>query len=98
MLRGFRITSEGSGSQKSMQMDQLEELVRLQRMGTGRGEMARLLGVSPNTERQYREILAAAGLLLGPVDALPELAALRAAVATHLGEKPAPQQTSSVHS
>lgn len=83
-------------SQKRTEMDQLQELVRLHRMGTGCREVARLLGISPNTERQYREILAAEGLLAGAVEALPELAELKAAVAKHLGEKRAPQQTSSV--
>ena len=83
-------------SQKRTEMDQLQELVRLHRMGTGCREVARLLGISPNTERQYREILAAEGLLAGAVEALPELAELKVAVAKHLGEKRTPQQTSSV--
>jgi len=83
-------------SQKRTDMDQLQELVRLHRMGTGCREVARLLAISPNTERQYREILAAEGLLAGPVEALPELAALKAAVGKHLGEKRTVQQTSSV--
>lgn len=61
------------------QMDQLQELVRLHRMGTGCREVARLLAISPNTERQYREILAGEGLLAGSVEQLPELAQLRAA-------------------
>jgi transposase len=65
-------------------------------MGTGCREVARLLAISPNTERQYREILATAGLLAGAVDALPELVELRAAVIKHVGEKRTPQQTSSV--
>lgn len=85
-------------SQKRTQMDQLQELVRLHRMGTGYREVARLLAISPNTERQYREILESEGLLSGPVDALPELNELRAAVLKHLGEKRTPQQTSSVES
>jgi len=83
-------------SQTRTQMDQLQELVRLHRMGTGSREVARLLGVSPNTERQYRELLAGEELLLGPVEQLPELSALKAAVTKHLGEPRTPQQTSSV--
>lgn len=83
-------------SQKRTEMDQLQELVRLHRMGTGYREVARLLAISPNTERQYREILAAEGLLPGAVDALPELVELKAAVVKHLGDKRTPQQTSSV--
>jgi hypothetical protein len=83
-------------SQKRTEMDQLQEMVRLHRMGTGYREVARLLGISPTTEREYRQILAAEGLLAGPVEALPELAALKAAVGKHLGERRTPQQTSSV--
>ena len=85
-------------SQKRTQMDQLQELVRLHRMGTGCREVARLLGISPNTERQYREILDGEGLLAGPVEALPELVELKAAVVKRLGEKRTPQQSSSVES
>jgi hypothetical protein len=83
-------------SQTRTEMEQLQELVRLHRMGTGCREVARLLAISPNTERQYREILVAEGLLAGPVEALPELAELKAAVGKHVGEKRTPQQTSSV--
>ncbi len=50
-------------SQQRTEMDQLQELVRLHRMGTGCREVVRLLAISPNTERHYREILAAEGLL-----------------------------------
>lgn len=85
-------------SQKRSEMDELQELVRLHRMGTGYREVARLLAISPNTERQYREILATEGLLAGAVEALPELVELKAAVAKHLGQTPAPQQISSVQS
>ena len=60
-------------SQKRTEMDQLQEMVRLHRMGTGCREVARLLAISPTTERQYRQIFAAEGLLAGPVEALPEL-------------------------
>jgi hypothetical protein len=83
-------------SQKRTDRDQLQELVRLHRMGTGCREVARLLAISPNTERQYRESLAAEGLLAGAVEALPELAALKAAVGKHMGEKRTARQTSSV--
>ena len=73
-------------------MHQLQELVRLHRLGVGAREVARLLQMSPNTEREYRESFSRAGLLLGPVDALPEVEALRALLPRKL---PA-QQTSSV--
>lgn len=61
-------------------MHRLQELVRLHRLAYGAREVARLLSMSPNTERRYRRVLDAAGLLSGPVDSLPERAALRAVV------------------
>lgn len=73
-------------------MHRLQELVRLHRMGTGAREVARLLAMSPNTERAYREGLAAAGLLEGPADDLPALEALK----TALPAKVPPQQVSSL--
>ena len=78
-------------------MEQLQELVRLHRMKTGDREVARLLSVSPNTERQYRRALEGSGLLAGPVDEIPSLEVLKAAVAQVL--KPnqlPPQQQSSI--
>ncbi len=81
---------------KRVEMHRLEEMVRLHRLGTTKHEVARMLVMSPNTERVYRGALAAAGLLDGPVDALPSLAELRAAVVTHHPPKLAPQQMSSV--
>ena len=99
-LRSFWdfVSQEDALNQTRTQMDQLQELVRLHRMGTGCREVARLLAISPNTERQYREILAAEGLLSGSADALPELSKLKAAVVKHMGDKRSPQQTSSVES
>ena len=73
-------------------MHQLQELVRLHRAGCGCREVARLVGISPNTERTYRHALEAADLLQGPPDALPPLETLRAA----LGPKARPQEVSSV--
>jgi transposase len=77
-------------------MHRLQELVRLHRMGTGAREVARLLVMSPNTERVYRRALGLAGLLDGPVDALPELAVLREAVTSVMPPKELPQHESSV--
>jgi transposase len=82
--------------QRRVDMDRLQELVRLHRMGSGGREVARLLGMSPNTERMYRIALEAAGLLAGPIVDLPTLEALKAAVEERLPRKPAPQQTSSL--
>ena len=59
--------------QRRVDMDRLQELVRLHRMGSGGREVARLLGMSPNTERMYRIALEAAGLLAGPIADLPTL-------------------------
>jgi transposase len=66
-------------------------------MGTSAREVARLLGMSPNTERAYRGAIENVHLLAGPVDALPELADLRRAVEAAMPAKPTPpQQCSSV--
>lgn len=67
-------------SNKRTEMHRLQELVRLHRMGTGARAVARLLEMSPNTERGYRTDLAAAGLLKGSVDSLPEVEVLKAAL------------------
>ena len=53
------------------EMHRLQDLVRLHRQRTGARETACLLAMSPNTERQYREALAQAGLLDGDPAALP---------------------------
>jgi transposase len=77
-------------------MHRLQELVRLHRQGLAVREVARLLRMSPNTERQYRQAMHLAGLLEGSPDEVPELEALREAVKSYLPNKPAPQQASSV--
>lgn len=65
---------------RRVEMDRLQELVRLHRLKVGARECARLLGLSPNTERRYREALAEAGLLVGSVSTLPPPEVLREAV------------------
>jgi transposase len=65
-------------------------------MGTGVREVARLLQMSPNTERKYRLALARAELLVGDPDRLPELDVMKAAVLEHEPPQPPPQQVSSV--
>ena len=77
-------------------MHRLQEFVRLRRLGTGYRETARLLRMSPNTERAYREALEQAGLLDGDPSDLPELSALKAALAERLPLRPSPQHTSTV--
>ena len=79
-------------SAKRTDMHRLQELVRLHRQGTSTREAARLLGMSRNTAREYREALAAAGLLAGGLDALPEVEVLKAALPPRVG----PQEVSSV--
>ena len=61
-------------------MHRLQGLVRLHRMGKGARTVARLLCISPNTERQYCEILQRADLLSGEPDKLRELWLLKEAV------------------
>jgi hypothetical protein len=82
--------------QRRVDMDRLQELVRLHRMGSGGREVARLLGMSPNTERMYRVALEAARLLAGPIADLPTLEVLKAAVEERLPRKLPPQQISSL--
>jgi hypothetical protein len=83
-------------SMRRVDMDRLQELVRLHRMGTGAREVARILCVSPTTERTYRGALEAEGLLTGAPEDVPLLEVLRAAVERRLPSAPPPQQVSSV--
>lgn len=64
-------------SAERIDMHRLQELVRLHRLGNKTRTVARLLGMSPNTERGYREILHAKGLLDGDPKELPELCTLQ---------------------
>ena len=81
-------------SAKRVEMDRLLELVRLHRLKTGARETARLLSMSPNTERPYRLALDEAGLLAGDPNELPPLEELKAAVVAFLPPASAPQSTS----
>jgi hypothetical protein len=82
---------------RTITMHRLQDLVRLHRLGNGAREVARLLEMSPNTERDYRLALSEAGLLEGDPTQLPELTILRAALEASRPAKPlVPQQTSSV--
>ena len=67
-------------ARERVEMHQLQELVRLHRMGVGARAVARQLRISPTTERRYRAALESAGLLTGPADALPSEAELKARV------------------
>lgn len=75
------------------QMHRLQELVRLLRLGTGKRETARLLSMSPNTERRYRDAFDEAGLLAGDPNDLPSLDTLRETLGP---VKTPPQQLSSL--
>jgi transposase len=81
---------------KRIDMDRLQELVRLHRMGTGAREVARLLAMGPNTERTYRRALEQAEILYGPPDALPPLTMLKKIVKQYVESKPIVQHSSSV--
>ena len=78
-------------------MDRLQEMVRLHRLGHGPKRIARMLKMSPKTERAYRAAFCAEGLHDGDPESLPELTSLRAAVEKHRppGELP-PQQRSRI--
>ena len=76
-------------------MHRIQELVRLHRLGNSVREVARLLGMSPNTERVYRLILRDAGLLTGDPEDLPKLALLHDTIEAAKPTK-ATTQTSSV--
>lgn len=82
--------------QRRVEMHRLRELVRLHRMQTGFREVARMLGMSPNTEREYRLALIEKGLLAGDVNELPELEVLKAAVREVIPSRLPPQQRSSL--
>jgi transposase len=71
----------------AIDMNQLQELVRLHRLGVGPRKVAKRLGISPTTERKYREPLATAGLLDGDPNELPELEQLEAVVVATYGEQ-----------
>jgi transposase len=61
-------------------MERVLELLRLHRMGTKPRVVARLLKMSPNTEREYRTILEGEGLLRGSITELPSLEEIKAVI------------------
>jgi len=74
-------------------MHDIQEVVRLHRLRCSGREIARQLGMGRETVRQYLHWLADAGMLDGPVDALPEVAQLMAVVGAPAAP---PQQVSSL--
>lgn len=75
-----------------VEMHRLDEMVRLHRMKKGAHEIARMLKMGPNVERKYRLAFKAEGLLEGPVNELPSLEKLRAAVDKHCPKPELPAQ------
>ena len=79
-------------------MPRLQELVRLHRLGVTERRAAKELRMGRNTAREYREAIAAAGLLEGTPEELPELEMLQSVVAAALPARTAPQQVSTLES
>lgn len=91
-----RSADAGRMAARPTEMHRLAELVRLHRQGLKTREVARLLGMSPNTERRYREALAPSGILKGDPADIPELEALKSIVREHLPLTTPEHQLSSV--
>lgn len=64
-------------------MHRLQEVIRLHRMGESVRCIARQLAMGRNTIREYLAVVSQAGLLEGPVDALPERDVLAGLVREH---------------
>lgn len=70
----------------------------MHRQGVAYRKIARLLEMSPNTERKYRLAFGSAGLLTGDPEEIPTLDTLKMTLAVQLPPVEAPQQTSSIES
>ena len=88
--------SDDGGMRQRTDMHRLVDLVRLHRMETAPREVARLLVMGPNTERQYRQALEAEGLLHGDPTELPALEVLKMAVERRCPPMLPPQQVSTL--
>ncbi len=77
-------------------MHQLQEMVRLHRMGRSRRQISRQLRVGRDTIRSYFEALDKAELLNGSPGELPDTGTLKASIDKHLGASKPPQQNSSI--
>lgn len=77
-------------------MHRLQDMVRLHRKGVKYRKIARLLKMSPNTERKYREALNKGGLLNGDPDDIPTLEMIKSVVLAEIPPAIAPQQASSI--
>jgi hypothetical protein len=83
-------------SNRRVDLSRIQELVRLHRVGEKPRKIARLLSMSPNTERFYRRLLDEAGMLNGAPDAMPKLDAMRVAIEQRAPAVIPPQQISTV--
>lgn len=83
-------------SHRRVDMHRLQELVRLHRLNTSCRDVARMLQMSPITEKKYREPLEQAGLLDGDPNELPELGDLKKLVLEACPIQLPPQQISTV--
>lgn len=83
-------------SRERIDMHRLQDLVRMHRNGVKCRKIARLLKMSPNTERKYRKALEAAGLLDGSPDEIPALEELKATIAEQIEVAEPAQQVSSI--
>jgi transposase len=83
-------------SARKIDMHQLQEVIRLHRLGNSRRLIARQLRMGRDTIRIYMEAFCQEGLLDGSADSVPEQAVLRAAIDRHCPSSPPAQQTSSV--
>ena len=79
-----------------LDMHRLQEFVRLHRLGLSSRDIARLLKMGRNTQRQYRRCLSDAGLLDGDPDQIPDLADLKVAVREELPPTLPQQQVSTI--
>ncbi len=76
-------------------MIDLQEMVRLYRLGTEYRRVATLLGMSPNTKQAYQQVLENAGLLTGSTSDLPDVETLQTLVHGVHPPRAALQQVSS---
>lgn len=83
-------------SARKSDMHQLQEVIRLHRLGESRRTIARLLRMGRDTIRGYTQLFSQKGLLDGAADDLPDAGALLALVGDQAGPAPPPQQISSV--
>lgn len=83
-------------SRERVDMPRLQDMVRLHRKGVKYRKIARLLKMSSNTERKYREALNKGGLLNGDPDDIPTLEMIKSVVLAEIPPARAPQQASSI--